>query len=77
MKVVGIKRFSYVSKKSGMKVNAATLFLSFEDKNIEGVGVISEFVKSELCENVALGDEVELFFNKYNSVKEVRVVKHV
>lgn len=75
MKVVGIEKVDYVSKKSGARVVGSILHLSQDipaDKGC-GVKVFAEFVKNELVQDIVVGDEVKLFYNRYGKVVDLVV----
>ena len=76
MKVVGIEKVDYVSKKTGKSVRGKKLHmcLKTENENVKGYQVESAFIPEVVECNVKVGDEVKLFYNKYGSVDAISVV---
>lgn len=76
MKVVGMRKFQYTSKKSGNSFPAANLFCTEERDNVVGVAVLDLFVKAELVPgDVQIGSEISCFYNRFGSIQEIRLVK--
>ena len=78
-KVVGKQTVDYVSKKTGQPVKGVTLHLTYPDDRIIGLGTESVFVSAKsTCYSVVmcleLGDDVDLFYNRYGSVEDIRPV---
>ena len=75
MKVVGMRKFQYTSKKSGKSYPAANLFCTEERNNVIGVAAFDLFVKAELVPgDVQIGSEIACFYNRFGSVEEVIVL---
>lgn len=76
MKVVGMRKFQYTSKKSGNSFPAANLFCTEERNNVVGVAAFHLFVKAELVPgDVQIGSEIACVYNRFGSVAEIRLVK--
>lgn len=76
MKVVGMRKFQYTSKKSGKTFPAANLFCTEERNNVIGVAAFNLFVKAELVPgDVQVGSEIACVYNRFGSVEEIRIVK--
>lgn len=76
MKVVGMRKFQYTSKKSGNSFPAANLFCTEERDNVVGVAVFDLFVKAELVPgDLQIGSEIACVYNRFGSVAEIRLVK--
>lgn len=76
MKVVGMRKFQYTSKKTGKIYPAANLFCTEERNNIIGVAAFNLFVKAELVPgDVQVGSEIACVYNRFGSVEEIRIVK--
>lgn len=78
MIIVGIEDVNYVSKKTGRAVSGVKLHLTYpldEDKG-EGQGVVSEFCSSNIpvVGTLAVGDEVEILYNRYGGIVDIRVL---
>lgn len=75
-KVIGKEKVDYVSKKTGEPVKGMTLYLSYSDDRIVGVGSEKAFVseKSEgftVACDVSLGQDVNVYYNRFGSVEAV------
>ena len=76
MKVVGMRKFQYTSKKSGKSYPAANLFCTEERNNVIGVAAFDLFVKAELVPgDLQVGSEISCFYNRFGSIEEIRIVK--
>lgn len=76
MKVVGMRKFQYTSKKSGKTYPAAQLFCTEERNNVIGVAAFDLFVKAELVPgDVQIGSEISCVYNRFGSVAEIRILK--
>lgn len=76
MKVVGMRKFQYTSKKSGKTYPAASLYCTEERNNVVGVAAFYLFVKAELVPgDVQVGSEIACVYNRFGSVEEIRIVK--
>ena len=76
--VIGIERRSYVSKKTGNKVEGFNLFLSQEvdAENLLGVRCFSEWLPLELySDEIEVGSVVSLGYNRFGRVAFVTVVE--
>lgn len=79
-KIVGIQSVDYISRKTNKQVTGLTLHLSFEDARVRGMATETVFVSSQsICyEDVAalpVGSEVNVYYNRYGSVEDIRPVK--
>ena len=71
MKVVGMRKFQYTSKKTGNTYPAAE-----KRNNVLGDAAFDLFVKAEIVPgDLAVGDEIACTYNRFGSVEEIRVVK--
>ena len=76
MKVVGMRKFQYTSKKSGKTYPAASLYCTEERNNVVGVAAFDLFVKAVLVPgDVQVGSEIACVYNRFGSVEEIRIVK--
>lgn len=78
MKLIGIKRADYISKKTGKRVLGWNLYFTYplQDNNLEhGLGCDREFI-SESIFDVApwdlIGTEITVLYNKYGNVDSIR-----
>lgn len=75
--VIGIEHRSYVSKKTGKKVEGYNLYLSQEtnDSNVMGVRCFSEWLSPDLySDEIEVGSEVSLGYNRFGRVAFVTVL---
>ncbi len=76
MKVVGMRKFQYTSKKTGNTYSAANLYCTEERDRVVGVAAFDLFVKADLVPgDVQIGSEISCVYNRYGSVVEIRIVK--
>lgn len=76
--VIGIEYRSYVSKKTGKKVDGYNLYLSQDviAKNLLGVRCWSEWISPELySDEIEVGSVVSLGYNRFGRVASVTVVE--
>lgn len=72
MKVIGIKRFDYTSKKTGSTYPAVSLFVTETRKSVEGLACFEQFLRAEVVpEEIGVGDEVRFAYNRFGGVEEV------
>lgn len=75
--VIGIEHRSYVSKKTGKKVEGFNLYLTkqVEDKNVLGLRCFSEWLSTDLySDEIEVGSIVSLSYNRFGRVACVRVL---
>lgn len=76
MKVVGMRKFLYTSKKTGNTYPAANLYCTEERNDVNGVASFDLFARAELVPgDVQIGSEIACFYNRFGSLKEIRLVK--
>ena len=76
MKVVGMRKFLYTSKKTGSTYPAANLFCTEERNNVNGVAAFDLFVNAERVPgDLQVGSEIVCFYNRFGSIEEIRLVK--
>lgn len=76
--VIGIEHRSYLSKKTGKKVEGYNLYISQDvnDKNLLGVRCFSEWLSPELySDEIEVGSVVSLGYNRFGRVAFVTVVE--
>lgn len=73
-KVIGIQHRKYTNK-SGKEVEGYNLFLTYEDKAVNGLGALREWVNPETMEEsmVNVGDECELMYNRWGRIERISV----
>lgn len=76
MKVVGMRKFQYTSKKTGNTYSAANLYCTEKRNNVLGDAAFDLFVKADIVPgDLAVGDEIACTYNRFGSVEEIRIVK--
>lgn len=70
--IVGIQFISFKGT-DGNLVEGFKIHCTYENKNIDGVGVMSQFVK-ELPSGLNLGDCITLTYNRYGKVTNIQLV---
>lgn len=76
--VIGIERRSYVSKKTGKKVEGYNLYLREDvcDMNLIGVRCCSEWLSPELySDEIEVGAVVSFGYNRFGRVAFVTVIE--
>jgi hypothetical protein len=75
--VIGIEEVNYTSKKTGLLVIGRRLHLTYDfdsKANAEGIGVESIFSTSENAKSAKIGDRIEVYYNKYGNVQDIRIL---
>lgn len=73
-KIVGIEKVNYTAK-DGHVVNGTRLYLTYEDKNIDGYGTDSIYCGDKIpLMGLAVGDTIEVHYNKYGKVSKVEIM---
>lgn len=76
--VIGIEEVKYTSKRTNQQVSGRRLHLvsDFSETNKSANGNCAEqvFTACQNVNNVEVGDTIELYYNKYGSVEDLRVV---
>ena len=76
MKVVGMKKYEYTSKKSGKTYMAANIYCTEVRNNVIGLATVDFFVRADLVPgDLQIGSEIICFYNRFGSVEEIRLVK--
>lgn len=76
MKVIGKRFGSFKDKQTGNEVNFGKLYVTYEDSTVSGVqGTIAEAVsvRPELLEEIPVGSEVTLIYNRYGKIEDLNV----
>ena len=72
MKIIGMKRFEYTSKKTGKKTDACDLYCTYEDKKTVGLACTSIFCFSDIVPvDLSVGDNVQIFYNRFGGVEQI------
>ena len=72
--VIGIEHRQYTNKQ-GRFVSGYNLYLTFSKINMDGVACLSEWCREDVVKDsgVAVGDKVELFYNRFGKVESIRI----
>ena len=78
MKLIGIQRVDYTNK-NGYHILGYKLHTSYPAKTKDAIGEITEavFVSDPIfatCDQLAVGDEISIAYNKYGKVSAVSVI---
>ena len=74
-KVLGKQIVDYTSSKTGQRVQGINLHCMYSQKNVEGDAVEKLYVSSNVDSPIVnVGDEVDVFYNRFGSVEEVRLL---
>lgn len=71
IKIVGKKKLDYINK-AGRQVKGTELVYLFVASQYEGYNAERVYCPGVLADNVAIGDEVELLYNKLGYVVEIK-----
>lgn len=73
--VLGYRNVDFTDERTGKRVSGITLFLSREDKNVQGVMTEKVFIGSQRLEESGylpmVGGKVRITYNKYGKPAEV------
>jgi hypothetical protein len=73
--VLGKQKVDYVSSKTGQRVQGENLHCKYLQKNVEGEAVEKLYISSNVNSPIVnVGDEIDVFYNRYGGVDEVRLV---
>ena len=76
MKVIGMRKFDYKSKRTGETYPAANLFCTEERKDVAGLACFDLFCKAELVPpDLSVGDDAKCFYNRFGGVESIEIVK--
>lgn len=76
MKVIGKRIGSFKDKDSDRSISFGKLYVTYEDSTISGVqGTIAEAisVRPEVLQEIPIGSEVVLIYNRYGKVEDFTV----
>lgn len=76
MKVIGKRFGKFKNKETGEEISFGKLYVNYEDSTVTGVqGTIAEAisVKPELLEEIPIGSEVTLIYNRYGKVDDFTI----
>lgn len=72
--IIGKKNVDYFSKRAGKQVTGVTLYLTFADENIEGLGVKEVFISSKVgyqYTDFAVGSVVKIYYNEFGGIADI------
>ena len=73
--VIGIQHRKYTNKQ-GREVEGYSLFVTYEEKEVNGLACLREWVATDVMEDsgIAVGDSVELNYNRYGRICSIKPV---
>lgn len=73
--VIGIQHRKYTNKQ-GREVEGYNLFVTYEEKEVNGLACMREWVATDVMEDsrVSVGDSVELNYNRYGRICSIKAV---
>ena len=75
VKVIGIEDVDYISKRTNQRVNGKRIHYVYDIDEKKGFGQKAEnsYVSAVICNGLAVGDCIELFYNRFGSVSDIRL----
>lgn len=72
--VIGIQHRKYTNKQ-GRHVEGYNLFVTYEEKEVNGLACMREWVPTDVMEDsgVSVGDSVELSYNRYGRICSIKL----
>lgn len=79
MELVGYRKSAFTATDTGERISGYNLYLTYADGNIEGVGTERVFLSDKRLGGYLprVGDQLELVYNRYGKVSEVRQLADV
>lgn len=76
MELIGYRNYTYTRKSDGERVNAITLYVMEDAKNVVGgKRCFEQYAKADVVEGTLNpGDEIQILYNRFGSVESVRTV---
>ena len=74
MTVIGKRTGSFRDQKTGENVTFGKLYVVYNAKNVEGQVAEAISVKPDLLKDIPVGEDVELFYNKYGRVQSFSIL---
>lgn len=77
VRIIGIEDVHYTSKRTGNEVRGKKLYYTqpLSEKKGKGLSCDSVFVSNEIAQDIDIDFEVELLFNKYGNVVDIRLAE--
>lgn len=72
--VVGIKNATFKDKETKEQIAYCKLYVTFKDEKTVGIACEAMSIKPELADGIQPGDEVQLFYNKYGKISDIKVL---
>lgn len=75
MKVIGMRKFQYTSKKTGSTYPAANIYVTEERKGVVGMAAFDMFVKADIVpDDLAVGSEIRCFYNRFGGIEAITLL---
>lgn len=76
MKVIGMRKFEYTSKKSGNKYQSANIYCTYESPDTLGLRCESVFLSADKVPgDLQIGSEIRVLYNRFGNVEALEMVK--
>lgn len=76
MKVIGMRKFEYTSKRTGNKYTAGNIYCSYEANDTLGVRCESVFLSADkIPGDLQIGSEINVLYNRFGNVEAIEMVK--
>lgn len=72
--IIGIKVIDYTNKQN-RRVVGKELHVTFLQDNIDGVGVEKLYIPDKLPCNVKIGDDIDVYYDKYGSIIAINLIE--
>ncbi len=76
VKVVGKRIGEFTDRKTGELIKFGKVFVEYADdkmKGLKGLCAESISVKPDLCEEIPVGQNIQLFYNRYGKVEDFTI----
>ena len=76
--IIGIEEVDYVSKRTNKPVEGRKIYYTYPfapTKDAAGLIAESCFCNYELAGELKVGDNIELFYNRFGSVADIRIIE--
>lgn len=79
MELVGYKRSAFTAKDTGERIVGYNLFLVEQQQDVEGVATERVFLSDKKMGGYVprVGDQLEIIYNRYGKVSELRQLREV
>lgn len=73
--IIGIEEINYISKKTNRQVTGRRIhYTSDITKDGQGLRAENDYVSDEIGANLYVGDQIEIYYNRYGAISQIKVV---